>query len=265
MKVAVLILVLVNFALFAWLRWAQGPSAETDLVPMATAGKPTLALLPSLPGPTPTSGATARPAVSVSRSTPTMTAAPAVSATSGTSSARAATDPAFRCLLWGPIASATAAAPLAASLAAAGYSARVFKRDEEVPGDYRVLLVGFHDVGVAEQAAAALRQGGVKDLYLQPASKAHGPSLSLGLFHDRAHARKRAARVRALGFEPRVERDMHREANHYVEIRMPAAASTSAALHAAGIARKPRREACTAISGGTSVSARLPLPRPDKP
>lgn len=253
MKVAVLVLILANFAVFAWLRWAHGPGAATDLVPVATTAKPTLTILPLHPESAGVSGLPARPAASPSLAATAMTAAPAVSAAPGTTSAKAAADLASRCLLWGPIASATAAAPLAASLAAAGYPARAFKRNEEVPGDYRVLLTGFRDAGAAERAAAALRRDGVKDLYLRPAAKGHGPSLSLGLFHGRAHARKRAARVRALDFEPRIERDMRRRANHYVELRVPAAASVPAALHAVGVNRKPRREACMAVPAGASA------------
>jgi hypothetical protein len=244
-KLAVLILVLANFALFAWLRWAGSSTPETDLAAIAQAGKSSLALLPPA---APASVASVNPARAMIPSSPTISSALAHS----TAAASAAIQPAPTeasvttvCLLWGPMAGASVESTLAARLDSAGYAARVIQRSGQAPGAYRVVLPGFASSAMAQKAADELRLGGVTDQYLQPATATQGPSLALGLFRNRGDAEKRAAKVRALGFQPVIHASLRGRTRRYVNVPLPAGASAGAAIAAAATSRSPRRVSCT--------------------
>ncbi|MGH8160584.1 MAG: hypothetical protein ACRESR_00240, partial [Gammaproteobacteria bacterium] len=231
MKVAVLVLVLANVAVFAWLRWADGSRHGADLVPLAKTGKK-LTLLSetaAAPGPSTGSGAPARMATGAARTAPVVLAAPPTSAPPTTSVLKHVAGNTTICLIW-PLASATAAGGLVARLGAGGYPARIFEREETVTAGYHVSLDEFADVTAAEHAATVLRRGGVSDLALLPSPGTRGPSLSIGVFSDRDDAEHRAARVRALGFDPRIRAATQTRKRHYLETRLPAAVSVSAAL-----------------------------------
>lgn len=188
MKVAVLIAVLANFAVFFWLRWAAPgvPRPEAGLVPAPAVHKP-LTLV---------GGA-------------------------GTGA---------RCLLLAAGPDATAAAARAARLRGHGFDARAVAESQSVARGYWVLLNGFGDVAAARAAADKLRRGGIKDLFVLNAADGGQASVSLGLFRDLAHARRRAAHVRSLGFSPQI-RERFRSTPQWA-VQVPATASARAAFPA---------------------------------
>lgn len=201
MKVAVLVLVLANFAVFAWLRWARpfGPPSDTGLAPPVTGAAPLALLEP---------GAEKAPG----------------------------------CIVLGPAADASAATALAARLRGRGYAAHPTPHQVSAPSSYWVLLTGFTDAAAARQAANQLRGGGVHDLFLLDGASGGGTSISLGLFRDLEHARRRAERVRSLGFSPEIRERFRSNPRWYVEIPAPVDATALAA--AAGTALRPA--SCTA-------------------
>ncbi|MGH8272068.1 MAG: SPOR domain-containing protein [Gammaproteobacteria bacterium] len=226
MKVAVLVLILANFAVFAWLRWAPPSNdvADSGLVSAPPAGTQ-LVLLPA------------------DATVPGVTAA-------------------LSDFCFGPIASATAATALASRFDRTGYSARASAQIVRRPKVWQVLLIGYGDAAAARRAAARLHRKGVRDLFVSDEEDKGGASISLGLFRDPDHARHRAAQIRALGFHPRIQERSRNETRHYLEVSAPASAAEVA--HVAGdtvpMARKPcplpppatAGVAATAATGETS-------------
>ncbi len=200
MKLAALILVLANLAIFLWLRWALPPSAsvEPGLAAAASVAHPLKIL--DAPG-------------------------------SGEA-----------CLLFSDGMDATQARARAASLRRQGYEARAVTRPQQQASGYWVLVTGFKDVDAARAAARALRKGGIKDSFVLSDERG-GATLSLGLFRDLDHARKRAAHVRKLGFRPRV-RERFRMASSWT-VQVPASASARAAF-----AQRVSAGACRVPPGG---------------
>jgi len=185
MKLAALILLLANVAVFLWFRWAPpvSPASETGLVAVAGARHPLQIL-------------------------------------GGSTSKRA-------CLLFTASMDATHARARAADLRKRGYEALAVTRAQQRASGYWVLLTGFKDVGAAREAADKLRKGGIKDLFLLDDSQG-GATLSLGLFRDLDHARKRARHVRALGFRPQI-RERFRTISSWT-VQVPSTASAWAAF-----------------------------------
>lgn|GEM_PF-5086960 len=202
-----LVLVLADFAVFAWLHWARpfAPPPDTGLAPPATAGVP-LKLI---------AGAAPKPA---------------------------------RCLVVGPAPDRTAARALADRLRQQGYPARPVARRPATPDRYQVVLAGFGNAAAARAAASRLRAGGIDDLLLGDVGGASAHGISLGLFSDLAHARRRAARVRALGFKPAIRGRYAAGGSWSVEVAAPADATALAAA-AATVVRTAACEAAAPASG----------------
>ena len=188
MKLAALILLLANIAIFLWFRWASplSPSYETGLVAAPRIAHP----LKILGGP---------------------------------ASNRA-------CLLFTARMDATHARAQAARLRRQGYKALAVTRIQQQASGYWVLLTGFRDTDAARAAASKLRSGGIKDLFVLGDSKAGSATLSLGLFRDLDHARKRADHVRKLGFKPQI-RERFRTTPHWT-VQVPSTASARKAFAA---------------------------------
>jgi hypothetical protein len=191
MKVAVLVAVLANFALFFWLRWAVPavPPLAAGLVPAPVLRHP-LRL---------------------------------ISGNAGVA----------HCLRLAPSANATVAGARAARLRQQGFDAHRVAESQSKARGYWVLLSGFVDVSSAHAAAAKLRQGGIKDLFVLSSSHAGQTSLSLGLFRDLDHARKRANQARALGFQPQIHERFRSTLQWTVQV--PATASARAAFPATAV------------------------------
>lgn len=202
MKVAVLIAVLANFAVFFWLRWAAPgtPSSDAGLVAAVPVKHP-LRLIGGDAG-------------------------------------------AGQCLLLTPSADATAAGARAAGLRHRGFAAHAVVEAQSGARGYWVLLTGFADTAAAQAAAAKLKRGGIEDLFVLSGSSGGETSLSLGLFRDLDHARKRAEHVRSLGFKPQIRERFRRTPQWAVQV--PATASARAAFPAT--AATP--SVCMTLPGG---------------
>lgn len=131
------------------------------------------------------------------------------------------------CLLFGASMDATHARARAAALRHQGYRALAVTRPQQQASGYWVLVTGFGDLGAARKAADKLRSGGIRDLLVLSDAQG-GATLSLGLFSDLDHARKRAGHVRALGFRPQI-RERFRAASTWT-VQVPASASARAAF-----------------------------------
>lgn len=230
MKVAVLILVLANLVLFAWLRWAGASTPRAQLTPMTHAGERIVLLSEA-------STAPAKAGASAGASS----AATSASASTGVGVQHPVLEP--RCLIWGPV-SVSAATRFAAQSGVLDKRLHAFTRTRQLAVAYRVELNDFDDEAAARHTESAIRREGVKDLYLFDASGGQPLLLSLGVFHDADHARKRAGRVRALGYQPHIRAIKSKRTTRYLQSRLPVASSVVAALRAAGIVGKPRRARC---------------------
>lgn len=207
MKVAVLVVVLANFAVFAWLRWAPpfAPPPDAGLVPPTSAGAPLVVLA---------RGSRGKPG----------------------------------CLLIGPAQDATAAGALALQLRHRGYAAQSTPRQVSAPTGYWVLLTGFVDVDAAHAAAARLRRGGIRDLFILNGATGGSTSISLGLFRDLAHARDRARHAQALGFRPELRERFRSAPRWYVQVHAPVDVTALAA--SAGTRARPASCARAPAGGG---------------
>lgn len=234
MKVAVLILVLANLVLFAWLRLSDNPPSNEPLAPVAQTASQVV-LLSGAPV-TAAEPATARALLPQTSSAP-----------SGVAAAPRHSSGNPQCLVWGPFA-ATTATQFAAKLEGRNVSVQDFTRLVKVAVAYRVELTGFSDPGAARRVEAAIRKGGITDLYILDKSDVHHPVLSLGLFHERSGARQRAVRARKLGFRPTIRAIKRKRAYHFLQLRLPVAASVVAALRERGGERRSRHAACVSPS-----------------
>jgi len=189
MRLAVLVAVLANFAVFLWLRWVPPgvPRSDAGLEPAPVVRNPLQVI---------------------------------GSGNSGT-----------RCLLLPPAPDATAAAARAARLHRRGFNAHAVASSRSVARGYWVLLNGFADTAAAQAAADTLRRDGIRDLFVLNGTDNGQASLSLGLFRDLDHARKRAAHARDLGFQPQI-RERFRSTPQWA-IQVPDTASARAAFTAA--------------------------------
>lgn len=202
MKVAVLVLLLANLAVFAWLRWIHetAPGPDAGLVAPA-AGGVQIRLLPAT----------------------TKLERPAVAAAGGSGP---------ECLLTGPMADASGAHAAAAALAAAGVGARAIRSTVTTTQGYQVLLGGFGSAAAAESAAARLRRAGLRDVAVVTAA-GQGAVISAGLFRLAADASRRVAQLRALGFAPQVQEQTSTAVRW--NLVFPASAGARAAASAAGV------------------------------
>ncbi len=132
------------------------------------------------------------------------------------------------CLRLAPSANATVAGARAARLRRQGFDAHRVAESQLKASGYWVLLSGFADASSARAVAAKLRQDGIEDLFVLSDSHAGQAGLSLGLFRDLDHARKRAGQVRTLGFQPQIHERFRSTLQWTVQV--PATTSTRAAF-----------------------------------
>lgn len=125
-----------------------------------------------------------------------------------------ATPSALACGRIGPFPADESARALARRLTEQGWRARVEGQTvEEIR--YWVLLPPFPTAADAFAAERALRDAGIRDLQVL-AGEGRDHALSLGLFRDRAAARRRLDQIRALGFAPQLEPLERRRAQFWV-------------------------------------------------
>jgi hypothetical protein len=245
-KIAVLVLVLANLVLFAWLRWGEDAASHEPLVPVAQTAR-RVVLLSERPT------TLAKPGTATTPPPETFSAPALASVTT-----RHAQDKS-QCIIWGPIATTTAKR-LAVELKKSGGSLQAFARPSEVPVAYRVELTGFSSLSAARRVEAAIRKGGITDLYLLDKFDVNHLVLSLGLFHERPGARQRAIQARKLGFRPAIHVITRKRARHFLQLRLPAARSVLAALRQRGVGDESRHTACVPPSAADSMPVEASAP-----
>ncbi len=146
--------------------------------------------------------------------------APAVEL-AGTQLVVVAADDLDLCASIGPFLDLQQAAEFAAAVRQRGLVPIQRLLDSEIWVGYAVLLPPAADREAALGVAARLRAAGVDDIYVEAAGEWRD-AVSLGLYSERPRAERRAAQIRALGFDAQV-RDRTRVARVYwVDFEVPA-------------------------------------------
>ncbi len=200
MRLLFALLLLANFAWYAWTHWVVRPETDTATV---QAGGPQLVLAREAP-----------PARPVERA-----------------AARASSN----CLSLGPFSDLTDAARASTLLRENKLQPRQRAGEGVVWKGYWVSLGGVPDRAAAAGLIERLRRFGIGDAYAMP-DDGSLITISLGLFSERQRALRRMDDVKALGLEPRiVERE--RKGTVYwidVDVEPPAQLPDAAQLHGEG-------------------------------
>jgi hypothetical protein len=146
---------------------------------------------------------------------------PATSATSGpgVASLQLAPGPVVptsRCLSLGPFETAETADAVTAALAARGIVTRARQTERQVPDGFLVYVEGLESPAVRQQAIRRLARAGITDAAELPPSVAID-RISVGLFSAQDGAQQRVARVRAAGFDPKVENRQRTIADRWLD------------------------------------------------
>jgi hypothetical protein len=172
---------LANLLFFGWSHWIDAPAV----------GRAAVAQVPAL------QFASVAPAVA------------------GTASEAAAGAP--RCASLGPLSDAGASASLTTALRARNLTPRERRAATVVTDGYWVYIDHLRDTSARGRALRRLASSGVRDA----AALADSGQVSVGLFSERDGADKRAAAVRAAGFEPVVEVRSHPLNGYWLDVDLP--------------------------------------------
>ena len=189
-------LVLVNVLFFGWAHWVD--------TPLPGAHQP--APLPAAGAPPASTGASAGTAVQASAGTGT-----------GTGTGAGATA-ASHCAALGPLTVAGDSAALKTALQARGIRATERQVSAQVTEGYWVYIDKLNDAASRTRALQRLGRAGVRDA----AALADSGQVSVGLFSEQAGADKRAAAVRAAGFEPVIEARKQDALQYWLDVNPPA-------------------------------------------
>jgi hypothetical protein len=156
----------------------------------------------------------------------------------------AANDPvATRCASLGPLAAAVDSAALRTALQARNLPARERQAASQEIEGYWVYIDKLADATARARALARLSRFGVRDA----AALSETGQVSVGLFSEKTGADKRAAAVRAAGFEPAIEVRQHTVDQYWLDVDLgsdvplPAVAALIAGL---GINTTPQWGEC---------------------
>ncbi len=211
MRTFCLALILANALYFVWSQLVVVHVNPLDRAPVRTANlPPRLVLAKEVPK---AESPEAPPANPVQ---PPAVAPAAAGATPETSQAPS------RCTSIGPFADLAQASQAQASLRAAGFDPRQRVENGEIWIGYWVSVQNLATRSEADTAIKTLNGNGITDVYLMPGTDPPNV-LSLGVFSDYNRAERRAAQVRALGLEPRID-DRKREGSVYwldVDLKEP--------------------------------------------
>ena len=188
-------LILVNVLFFGWAHWVD--------TPLPGAHQPTP--LPAAGPPSASSGAAAGAA-----------AGAAVQAAAGTGAGTGATA-ASHCAALGPLTAAADSAALKTALQARDMRATERQVSAQVTEGYWVYIDKLTDVAARTRALQRLGRAGVHDA----AAIADSGQVSVGLFSEQAGADKRAAAVRAAGFEPVIEARTRNAQQYWLDVNLP--------------------------------------------
>ena len=123
-----------------------------------------------------------------------------------------------RCASLGPLAAAVDATALRVALQARNLQARERQATAVQTEGYWVYIDRLNDAQSRARALQRLSSAGLRDA----AALADSGQVSVGLFNEQAGADKRAAAVRAAGFEPVIEPRSHSVEQFWLDVNLPA-------------------------------------------
>lgn len=208
MRIVLMLLVLANLGVFAWLQWYGGDAA--DRLP---AGRVDTGLGDGLV------------LVSERQEMATQEASTGVVETSPQTADEplAATDEAAgevvsRCATVGPFDQLDLAQLAQQRLAELDMAAEVRESGGQIRSGFWVYLPPFTSRNAAKQVEAELRERGVRDLFIVTGSEQRN-AISLGLFSTPDRADQRAAEIGRLGYTPRVAERFRDATVYWVDFR----------------------------------------------
>jgi hypothetical protein len=131
----------------------------------------------------------------------------------------ARTEP-LSCTSVGPFPDLPQAAQAHAALRSAGYQPRQRLEQGELWVGYWVSVQNLVTRAAADAAVKTLADAGITDVYLMPGTDPPNV-LSLGVFSDYQRAQRRAAEVRELGLEPRIDDRKRPGAIYWIDVDLP--------------------------------------------
>jgi hypothetical protein len=259
MRTLCLLLILANALFFIWSQLIDVQVSALDRAPAVSATPPPRLVLARELGAEGSPGAGAGKTIQeqpVSDGEPPLTAEPA---RPGPEEDQVGADRLARvdeltCTSVGPFADLQQASEAQAALLSAGYDSRQRMDDGEIWVGY---WVSVQDLGRREDAAEVVKllaTHGLTDVYLMPGSE---PSyvVSLGVFSDYQRAQRRAAEVRAIGLQPRVQDRKRTGSVYWIDVDLPEPGhALDLSLFQTGLGRITRLEmrACPSQGSGSS-------------
>ncbi len=148
------------------------------------------------------------------RATPLL---PATTGVAGPAAKVSGRSSSARCASLGPLAAAADATALRVALQARDLQARERQATAVQTEGYWVYIDKLGDAQARTRALQRLSSAGLRDA----AALADSGQVSVGLFNEQAGADKRAAAVRAAGFEPVIEPRSHSVEQFWLDVNLP--------------------------------------------
>jgi hypothetical protein len=138
------------------------------------------------------------------------------------------------CASLGPFPDVDSVAQAAAALGAAGKRPQPRTQNGQAADGYWVFIAGSGGEAAQQSALKALAKAGITDTFAMPDDPAF--RVSVGIFSERDRAEQRAARVRSLKLDARVEEHFRTDTKHWLDVHGADSASLGEeALKALGI------------------------------
>lgn len=211
MKALFLGLLALNLLFLAWSQWHAPARPPPASIPQGTAA-PTLQLANEASNVVP---------AEENSSTAPMTVPSSQVAANDSAPAAPGTNELLndigRCISLGPFRDLAEAGQASSTMRGAGYSPRTRVAEGDVWAGLWVYLADLPSRAEAQRAMTLLKQRGVADAYIMPASDQTNV-ISLGIFTEPPRAQRRAEEVRALGFTPSIADRTRRDTVYWIDI-----------------------------------------------
>ncbi len=127
-----------------------------------------------------------------------------------------------RCVTIGPFSDLERASEATELLRQRGFSPRPRVETPRQPAGYWVYIGGLGSQSAETSTVRRLKQNGLTDARIMPASDEEQRRVSVGLFTRRKDAERRARAVRGLGLEVQIEEQHPAQAAHWVDVSLDA-------------------------------------------
>ena len=210
MRAFCLIVLLANALFFSWAQLIDVRASNLDRAPAANTARPPRILLAQEAAKTPDE-------IAAQDASPPQAEPPPPPIT--TARLESAAD-SLTCTSVGPFADLADASHAQASLRAAKFESRQRLEQGELWVGYWVSVQDLETREDAEMAVKTLNENGISDVYLMPGSDPANV-LSLGVFSDYQRALRRAAEIKALGMEPRIDDRKRPGSVYWLDVDLP--------------------------------------------